>query len=202
MPCTSSSPLASQSFTECRADPGPIPTLRPVAFQTAAQLQPLFPGLPDVEAVSSITIPTSVLTCAFRSFTVYHRFYVYMLLPALALPHGLLLLWIDATTLCRGDVERMAMHPSQRRKVMQRSFTRGKRWWQLVTTCFVVVVFVLYPTLIKQIAWLNDCKRYDFGGTKSESGVSAPHRTTPHDMAQHDTAHHTTPNHTPVLLCP
>ena len=68
------------------------------------------------------------------------------------------------------------MHPSQRRKVMQRLFPRGKRWRQLVTTC-------LNPTLIQQITWLYDCRRHDFGGTKSESGVSAPHRTTPHNMA-------------------
>ena len=64
------------------------------------------------------------------------------------------------------------MHPSQKDKVMRRSFTRGKRPWQLVTTCLVVVFFVLYPTLIKQIARLNACERYEFGG--AEAGVLCP----------------------------
>ena len=160
--------------------PQPLPLPHPQApnssFQTVAQLQPVFPGfaaaiLGYTETVSAITIPPSALKCAFRSFTVYHAFWAYMSLPAIGLLHVIAVLWIDATTLCRGVETRSVMHPSQKRKVMQRSFTRGKRPWQLVVTCLVVVFFVLYATLIKQIARLNDCRRYDFGGPGS--GVPA-----------------------------
>jgi hypothetical protein len=77
------------------------------------------------------------------------------------------LIWINNTLalgLCRTYLERKLLHPSQQQKVRERSFTKGKSNWQLMVTCFMVVFYFLYPSLIQQIADINTCDTYDWGG--------------------------------------
>ena len=75
------------------------------------------------------------------------------------------LLQVKCTVICRPELEVAVMHPSQRVKMMRRSFLRGKSGWQIVITCLMVVVYFLYPTLIRQVATLNHCNNYDFEGS-------------------------------------
>ena len=90
-----------------------------------------------------------------------------MLLPSMAVVFLVALIWINNTLalgLCRTYLERKLLHPSQQQKVRERSFTKGKSNWQLMVTCFMVVFYFLYPSLIQQIADINTCDTYDWGG--------------------------------------
>ena len=87
-----------------------------------------------------------------------------MLLPSLALVFLVMLVWVDATLLCKSTMERKMLHPSQQEKARQRSFTRGKSPWQLIVTVLMVVFYFLYPSLIQQIANINNCDTYEFDG--------------------------------------
>ena len=90
-----------------------------------------------------------------------------MLLPSVAIAFLVGLIWIDHAMLCSclTHMERRMMHPEQRKKRRQRSFTQGKAKWQLVVTCLMVVFYFLYPSLMQQIASINTCETYDIGGS-------------------------------------
>ena len=100
-----------------------------------------------------------------------------MLLPSMALLFLVVLIWINSTLtlgLCRTALERKLLHPSQHQRVRERSFTKGKSMWQLTVTCFMVVFYFLYPSLIQHIANINTCDTYDWGGAAPGVLLLAP----------------------------
>ena len=167
---------------------GVAPALPPTTSypytQCLGQLMVLFPAtagdtLQVVQSFSTFRVPPNIIRCTLPAASVYHVFWFTMAAPCLGVVFVLLFLLLKWSVMCRSSLELAILHPSQRRRILERSFMRGKSTWQVVMSCVMVAFYFLYPTLIAQIAELNHCVRYDFGVPTCRLCIS-PAQPSPH----------------------